>query len=124
MVARNPADVDRLFAERLSAGDLEGALTMYDEDAVYIDGDGTESRGHAEIRATLADLIAMHGRLDCYEVDVAENGDLAILRARWVFTGVNADGTTFENRGRSIEVVRRRPDGSWRFTIDLPNGAT
>jgi uncharacterized protein (TIGR02246 family) len=122
--ARTPADVDRLFAERLSAGDLDGALAMYAEDAVYIDGDGTESRGHSEIRATLAGLIAMQGNLDCYDVDVAENGDLAVLRARWVFTGVNADGTTFESRGRSIEVVRRQPDGSWRFTIDLPNGAT
>jgi ketosteroid isomerase-like protein len=124
VVARNPADVDHLFAERLSAGDLDGALAMYEDGAIYIDGDGTESRGHAEIRATLAELIAMQGTLDCYEVDVAENGDLAVLRARWVFTGIYADGTTFESRGRSIEVVRRQPDGSWRFTIDLPNGAT
>ena len=51
MVARNPADVDHLFAERLSAGDLDGALAMYEDGAVYIDGDGTESRGRAEIRA-------------------------------------------------------------------------
>lgn len=122
--AHTPADVDRLFAEALSAGDIDGALSMYEPDAVYIDGTGHESRGHPEIRAALAELVAMQATLDCYEVDTAENGDLAVLRARWVFTGTNPDGSTFERRGRSIEVVRRQPDGTWLFTIDLPNGAS
>jgi uncharacterized protein (TIGR02246 family) len=124
MLARTAADVDRLFAEALSAGDLDGAVSMYEEDASYIDGQGNVARGHAQIRQALADLIAMNPTLDCYEIDVAENGDLAVLRARWTFSGTNPDGTTFEHRGRSIEVVRRQPDGSWRFTIDLPNGAS
>jgi uncharacterized protein (TIGR02246 family) len=124
MVARNPADVDRLFAEALSAGDLDGALAMYEEDATYVDGHGTTAHGHPQIRAALAALIAVQPTLDCYEIDVVENGDIAVLRARWIFSGTNADGTTFENRGRSIEVVRRQPDGSWRFTIDLPSGAS
>lgn len=124
MAALVPADVDRLFAERLSAGDLDGALAMYAEDAAYVDGHGTVARGHAQIRAALAELIVFQSTLDCYEIDVVENGDLAVLRARWVFSGTNPDGTPFERRGRSIEVVRRQPDGTWRFTIDLPSGAS
>jgi uncharacterized protein (TIGR02246 family) len=124
VIARTPADVDRLFAEALSAGDLDGALAMYEHDATYVDGHGTSARGHKPIRAALAELIALHPTLDCYEIDVVENGDIAVLRARWVFSGTNPDGTSFENRGRSIEVVRRQPDGSWRFTIDLPSGAS
>jgi uncharacterized protein (TIGR02246 family) len=124
MLARTPADVDRLFATALSNGDLDGALAMYEEDATYTDGDGTVSRGHAQIRATLAELIAQRPTLNCYEIDVAENGDLAVLRARWIYSGTDADGTAFEHRGRSIEVVKRQPDGNWRFAIDLPNGAS
>ncbi|HUG17217.1 MAG TPA: DUF4440 domain-containing protein, partial [Thermomicrobiales bacterium] len=100
------------------------ALAMYEEDAVYVESDGTTSRGHVEIRETLAELIAMRPTLDCYEIDVVENGDMAVLRARWAFSGTRGDGATYESRGRSIEVVRRQADGSWRFTIDLPNGAT
>ena len=123
MTARKPADVDRLFAEALSRGDLDGALSMYEPDAVYVD-DGGESRGHEEIRAALAELIALAPTLDCYEIDVVENGDTALLRADWIFSGTNADGEPFESRGRSIEIVRRQPDGSWRFVIDLPNGAS
>lgn len=124
MVAHTPADVDRLFAEALSAGDLEGALALYEENASYVDGHGTVARGHAQIRAALAELIALRATLDCYEIDVVENGDLAVLRARWTFSGTNPDGTTFDHTGRSIEVVRRQPDGTWLFTIDLPSGAS
>jgi uncharacterized protein (TIGR02246 family) len=124
MPARTPADVDRLFAEALSAGDLDGALDTYEPDACFVLNDGTVARGHAEIREALAALIALNCTLDCYEVDALENGDLAVLRARWVFSGTGADGQPFENRGRSIEVVRRQPDGTWRFTLDLPSGAS
>lgn len=123
MTAHIPADVDRLFAEALSRGDLKGALAMYEEDAC-IDGSGSPARGHTQIRSALEALIVLNPTLDCYEIDVLENGDLAVLRARWVFSGTGADGQQFERRGRSIEVVRRQPDGSWKFAIDLPSGAS
>jgi uncharacterized protein (TIGR02246 family) len=97
---------------------------MYENDATYVDGHGTTASGHERIRAALAELIAQRPTLDCYEIDVVENGDLAVLRARWTYSGTNPDGTTYESQGRSIEVVRRQLDGSWRFTIDLPNGAS
>jgi uncharacterized protein (TIGR02246 family) len=124
MPAHTPADVDRLFAEALSAGDLDGALDMYEEDACYVHGDGEVARGRDQIRAALAALLELQPALDCYEVDVVEHGELAVLRARWTFSGTRPDGTSFESRGRSVEIVRRRPDGTWRFVIDLPNGAS
>lgn len=124
MPAHTPADVDRLFAEALSAGDLDGALALYEDDACFARNDGTVARGRDEIRAALADLIAQRPTLDCYQIDVAEHGDLAVLVARWTYAGTGADGAPFESRGRSIEVVRRQPDGTWRFTIDLPSGAS
>jgi uncharacterized protein (TIGR02246 family) len=126
MLAYTPGDVDRLFAEVLSAGDLEGALAMYEPGACYVVSEerGEVARGHEEIRAALADLIAMDCRLDCYRIEVLENGDLAVLRADWVFSGTGEDGEPFEHRGRSIEVVRRQEDGTWRFALDLPSGAS
>lgn len=124
MSAVTPADVDRLFAEALSAGDLDGAVEMYEPDASYVDGNGTAAHGHAQIRAALAELLLLKPTLDCHEIDVVENGGLAVLRARWTFSGTNQNGASFERHGRSIEVVRRQPDGTWRFTIDLPSGAS
>lgn len=124
VTAMTPADVDRLFAEAISNGDLEGALAMYEPDACFDDGRGEPAYGHEQIRAQLAALLRFNPTLDCYQIDVTENGDLAVLRARWTFSGTNPDGTAFEYGGRSIEVVRQQPDGSWLFTIDLPSGAS
>lgn len=122
--ARTPADVDRLFAEALSRGDLDGALAMYEPDAAFVLENGDVARGHAEIRVELARLIAQNPTLDCYEIDVVENGGMAVLRADWTYTGIGEDGEPFEHRGRSVEVVRRQPDGRWLFAIDLPSGAS
>lgn len=124
MPAAIPVDVDRLFAEALSRGDLDSELAMYEDEACYVEGNGTQVRGREQIRVALAELITLSPTLDCYEVDVVENDDLAVLRARWTFSGTNSDGTSFERHGRSIEVVRRQPDGTWRFIIDLPSGAS
>ncbi len=124
MPAHIPADVDRLFAEALSSGDLDGALAMHEDDACYVPANGTVARGRKEIHAALADLLRVNPTLVCHEIDVVENGDLAVLRARWTFSGTNADGESFESHGRSIEIVRRQPDGTWRFAIDLPSGAS
>lgn len=123
-LAHTPADVDRLFAEAISAGDVDGALSMYEEDACFDNGSGNPARGHDQIRRALADLIAQRSTLNCHEIDVVENGDLAVLRARWTYSGTGEDGQPFEHRGRSIEIVRRQPDGTWKFTIDLPSGAS
>lgn len=123
-IAHTPADVDRLFAAALSAGDVEGALAMYAPDATWVHSDGRVARGHAAIRTVIADLVALQPHLDCYEIDteLGKDGESAVLRARWVFSGVN-DGAAFENRGQSIEVVQRQPDGRWLFIVDLPNGS-
>lgn len=124
MPARIPADVDRLFAESLSSGGLDGALAMYEDDACFMTADGTVARGREKIRIALADLLRLNPTLVCHEIDVVQHGDLAALRASWTFTGTNAEGKQFESYGRSIEILRRQSDGTWRFTIDLPSGAT
>jgi uncharacterized protein (TIGR02246 family) len=122
--AETPADVDRLFAEAISRGDLEGAVEQYEDDAQYVDGDGSIAQGRAAIREALRELLTSKPTLDCYQIDVTQNGDLAVLRARWTFVGTRPDGSRIDTRGRSIEVVRRQPAGTWHITIDLPNGAS
>jgi uncharacterized protein (TIGR02246 family) len=124
MRAQTPADVDRLFAEALSRGDLDGALAQYEDDAQFVQDNGEVAQGRAAIREALRDLLTNHPTLDCYEIDVQQHGDLAVLRARWTYTGIGRDGAPIDARGRSIEIVRRQPDGSWRFVIDMPSGAS
>ena len=124
MPAQTPADVDRLFAEALSRGDLDSAVELYEDDAQYVQDDGQIAQGRAAIREVLRELLTTSPTLDCYEIDVKQNGELAVLRARWTFVGTRADGESIDARGRSIEIVRRQPDNTWRFSIDIPSGAS
>ena len=124
MPAQTPTEVDRLFAEALSRGDLDSAVELNEDDAQYVQDDGQIAQGRAAIRDVLRELLTTCPTLDCYEIDVKQNGELAVLRARWTFVGTRPDGGSIDARGRSIEIVRRQPDNTWRFTIDIPSGAS
>ena len=66
------------------------------------------------------------GRGGVVVLEVAcENGrrtgeDLALVYNDWTLSATGADGNPIERSGKAIEVVRRQPDGSWRFAIDDP----
>jgi ketosteroid isomerase-like protein len=46
--------------------------------------------------------------------------DLAVLYNDWTMAAKAPDGNPFEMTGKAVEVVRRQPDGSWRFVLDDP----
>jgi ketosteroid isomerase-like protein len=54
-------------------------------------------------------------------VKVVQSGDdLAMVYNDWHMSAKRADGQPVEVRGKAIEVVRRQPDGTWRFILDDP----
>jgi hypothetical protein len=50
------------------------------------------------------------------------NRDIALLASTWSLVGTGPDGKPVRKSGQGREVVRRQPDGTWRFGIDAPNG--
>ena len=57
----------------------------------------------------------------CVE-QVLQAGDTALVAYRWQLLATAPDGTTIRQGGRSADVLRRRPDGSWAVIIDDPYG--
>ena len=55
---------------------------------------------------------------------VAQTGDMALVTSQWQLSATGPDGKPAEMSGRSIEVLRRQNDGSWRFVIDEPFGVS
>jgi len=54
---------------------------------------------------------------------VFEADDLALSFADWSLTGAGPDGEAVEMSGQTSDVLRRQPDGTWRFVIDNPLGS-
>ncbi|HEX7787038.1 MAG TPA: SgcJ/EcaC family oxidoreductase [Methylomirabilota bacterium] len=115
-----PEACDRLFGEHVNAGDLEALLALYEPGCTMVRRDGSLARGHAEIREVLQRLLEMHPRMTTEIVKVVAAGDLAMVYNDWRMSGKRADGQPIEAAGRAIEVVRRQPDGTWRFIVDDP----
>ncbi|MFI4978212.1 MAG: enoyl-CoA hydratase-related protein [Solirubrobacterales bacterium] len=121
MAVSNPEDLNRLFAERASAGDLEGVLELYEEGATLVGPDGQPATGEQSIRERLQGLLTMAPKVEAGESRALLAGDIALLSGRWRMTFAVGDGggqTGFE--ATSTEVARRQADGCWRYAIDDP----
>jgi ketosteroid isomerase-like protein len=123
MTATIPADVDYRFGEAITRGDLDAALACYEDEASLVPQPGQIVRG-AALREAVAGLIALRGPLDITVEEVVEAGDVALLRSRWTLRGTGDDGQPVALAGAGAEVVRRQPDGTWRFVIDHPFAAS
>ena len=122
MLPLKPEDPDRMIAEALSAGDLDGAVALYEPEAVLVTGpeEGMVARGSDSIRRFFSDFIAAKPNART-EVDLTiQVGDIAITGCNWVFEATGPDGSPVNVSGKSVEIVRRQPDGTWRYVIDNP----
>jgi uncharacterized protein (TIGR02246 family) len=121
MTARAPEDVDRLFAENLNSGNVDGVVALYEPRATFVPQDGPPVNGAAQIRAAIASFAAMKPALAMNVTKTVRAGeDLAVLYNDWTMTIAGPDGKPLEMSGRAIEIVRRQADGSWLFALDDP----
>lgn len=118
--ARNPQELHPLFTEALNSGDVEGLAALYDPQGFLMTGRG--ACGADEIRAALARYVASESRIELTTRSVQQAGDTALLVGDWKLRRKGSDGQEIHSSGTSVEVVRRQPDGSWRYLIDLPYG--
>jgi ketosteroid isomerase-like protein len=102
------------------AGDLDGIMELYDDDAVFfMPSMEILAKGKDEIRAAWAGVIALgpvHS-IDITERDEHIDGNTAYAHQSGVLKG-EMGGEPVEIPFRTTEVMRRGADGSWRYVID------
>ena len=119
MTAKTPEDVDRLFGERVNAGDAAGVAALYENEGVLV-FQGTTVQGPDQIRGFLEGMTAAQAKITMNVKHVVRAGDVAVLYNDWAMTVTGPDGKTESSSGKAIEVVRRQADGSWKFVVDDP----
>jgi uncharacterized protein (TIGR02246 family) len=121
MAARTPEECDALFERYLNAGELDALVALYEPGATLVPNPDERAVGQAAIREALAPLIAAKAQMRLRVGHVLYAGDdLAMLYDDWSGHLTDPDGARVAIAGQAIEVVRRQPDGTWRFAIDDP----
>jgi ketosteroid isomerase-like protein len=117
---RTPEECNRLFGEYASAGDIDRLVSLYEPEGCLTGPDGSVAVGHVGIRDALQSFAGGQVKLHMNVVKSVRAGDVALLTNDWHATGAAPDGSALEISGRAIEVLRRQPDGSWRYVVDDP----
>jgi ketosteroid isomerase-like protein len=120
MPARSPDQVHPVFAQVFNSGDLNAVLAMYEPKAGMDAEAGKFVQGQEAIREVFAGFLALKGTIAVKTTRCVQVGELAVLHGSWTLAGKGPDGKPVNLSGKTTEVVRRQPDGTWRFVIDLP----
>ena len=116
MAARRPEEVDQLFVQAFSAGDLEALVALYEPGAALVQQSGQVAAGNEAIRGALQGLLTLCGEFS-FELKSA------LVRSDWSLVGTAPGGCLVNLSGRASEVVHRQPDGRWLYVIDNPFAA-
>jgi ketosteroid isomerase-like protein len=121
MAATAPSQVIEEFARLFAAGDIEGLVNAcYEDDAMFMPEPGTATiSGKAALREVIKAFVDTKGTLKILATSDFQNGDIALTHTHWRLDIPGADAM----EGQTAEVVRRQPDGSWKYVIDNPWGS-
>ena len=123
MLALKPEECDLLLMKAVESGDLDAAVALYEPDAVFVVSPDRVVTGRAAIREVLQAMAAsMTGNVEAVTVVPSADGTVAVTRTKGSITSAGPDGKPVTTPFHSVEVVRKQPDGTWRFVIDDPGG--
>jgi uncharacterized protein (TIGR02246 family) len=117
----SPEAVASAFASAINAGDLDAALNLWVEDAVFVPADGAPIEGKQGVRGVLATLIENATELTIETARTYIAGATAVRAGRLRVSGVGVGGEPFEVATDYVTVYARDQDG-WRIALDAPAG--
>jgi len=127
--ARIEADVGAIkrvnedLIDAFNAGDAAAAVALVMDDAVDLPPNHPPVIGKEAIRSFVQsdfDRSTWHFIDEIVEVEVA--GDLAVIWSSYSVTlTFKDDGRQIENSGKWLKVLKKQPDGSWKFSRNIWN---
>jgi uncharacterized protein (TIGR02246 family) len=110
-----------VWEKAYNSGDIDALVELYEPDATIVPEPGSPVTGRAAIREALGPFLALRGQFQLRTSALIESGDVAVAYGDWSLTGgTDPDGNPVNLEGRSTDVLRKQPDGSWLDVIDDP----
>jgi ketosteroid isomerase-like protein len=113
MAATTAQQLHQLFESHFAAGNLDGVMDLYEDNAVLLTLNGPV-QGKPAIREQVQALMSMGLPIQLETRLVTIGEGLALMSAQWKIEGVGA--------GHTAEVARLSAGGQWRLAIHLPWG--
>jgi ketosteroid isomerase-like protein len=117
-----PEDMVATLLERFNSGKVPAMMSLYASEAVFIAKDGRTITDHTEIATELErdPNLGLPLKAKTRHVFVADN--IAQIVLDWSIDGTGPDGKHVHIGGSASDILRRGPDGLWRYLIDKIKG--
>jgi uncharacterized protein (TIGR02246 family) len=114
--------VDSTFVAAANAGDLDALIGVYASNASLLPPNLPPQTGRAAIGAFWGGLLKAHTvKFEIGSDTIEGRGDLAYNVGHYRFTAVpkSRDGTGVADEGKFVEILKKQPDGSWKYQVDM-----
>jgi ketosteroid isomerase-like protein len=115
---------DADWAAATSTASVDAWVAFYAADAIARLPDDRVASGGELLRRNVSRLLARPHLSIAWrpiKVEVAESGDLAFLTGAYELRFGDSRGAQGSDRGRRLEIWRKRADGNWRCIVDAWN---
>lgn len=116
----HPAGAVKYFRHCIVTGNLDGALSCFDQEAIYIERDGEEISGLENIKKPLEHLCNWKPDIQGNKQKLTIVGDLAIWVDQWMLKAFSPDGTPIEMKGATTCMMKKNQEGIWLWLVDNP----
>jgi uncharacterized protein (TIGR02246 family) len=116
-------DADAQWSKTAAAGDLEGTVAYYAEDASLLAPNAPIASGKPAIRPMWAGLLGPGTSISwqANRVEVARSSDLAYVEGTYQLTMKDPQGNPVNDKGKFVEVWKKQADGKWKVVADIFN---
>lgn len=122
--AENLMEVSRAWAREAQQGNVDQIISYWDEDAVLMMPGMADLKGHEGLRQMVEASSGMPGfEIDWEPVEarVSASGDMGYVVASKFYTMPDSLGQQVKIFVREVTIWEKKPDGSWKNTIDIYN---
>ncbi len=105
------------FVSAFNRNDADLVDQFYTEDALVLLAARAPLQGHEEIKAAMK-YYAGAKLTRLAPIVVNESEGLGYYAARYEFEAPSGEGSSAKESGKSLVVLRRQADGSWKIAVD------
>ncbi|MGQ4618857.1 nuclear transport factor 2 family protein [Nocardia sp. R7R-8] len=114
----DPHQLSVLFVEYFDAGDVDGLVSLYEDDAILVVPGVTANEPDAR-RKTFEQFCAIGAKVRVVNKTLLVGDDLALSHGHLVIEAAGQDPLEI----RTAEILRRQADGTWKYSIDNAIGS-